>query len=86
MTIITQNGLFQYTRLPFGVSSAPAIFQRTMDNLLQGIPQVCVYLDDILVTGKSTEEHLKNFDEVLSRLKNAGMRLKSLNVPFCSHR
>ena len=55
MTINTQKGLF-HTRLPFGVSSAPAIFQRIMDNLLQGIPQVCVYLDDILVTGKSTEE------------------------------
>ena len=76
VTINTQKGLFQYTRLPFGVSSAPAIFQRIMDNLLQGIPQVCVYLDDILVTGKSTEEHLKNLEEVLSRL----------NVPFCFHR
>ena len=82
VTINTQKGLFQYTRLPFGVSSAPAIFQRTMDNLLQGIPQVCVYLDDILVTGKSTEEHLKNLDEVLSRLKNAGMRLKKSKCAF----
>ena len=69
VTINTQKDLFQYTCLPFGVSSAPAIFQRTMDNLLQGIPQVCVYLDDILVTRKSTKEHLKNLDEVLSRLK-----------------
>ena len=60
----------------------PAIFQRTMDNLLQGIPQVCVYLDDILVTGKSTEEHLKNLDEVLSRLKNAGMCLKKSKCAF----
>ena len=75
VTINTQKGLFQYTRLPFGVSSAPAIFQRIMDNLLQGIPQVCVYLDDILVTGKSTEEHLKNLEEVLSRLRNAGKKV-----------
>ena len=82
MTINTQKGLFQYTRLPFGVSSAPAIFQRIMDNLLQGIPQVCVYLDDILVTGKSTEEHLKNLEEVLSRLRNAGMRLKRSKCAF----
>ena len=82
VTINTQKGLFQYTRLAFGVSSAPAIFQRIMDNLLQGIPQVCVYLDDILVTGKSTEEHLKNLEEVLSRLKNAGMRLKKSKCAF----
>ena len=82
VTINTQKGLFQYTCLPFGVSSAPAIFQRIMDNLLQGIPQVCVYFDDILVTGKSTEEHLKNLEEVLSRLRNAGMRLKKSKCAF----
>lgn len=51
VTINTQKGLYQYTRLPFGVASAPSIFQRTMDNLLQGIAKVCVYLDDILITG-----------------------------------
>ena len=37
VTINTHKGLFHYTRLPFGVSSAPAIFQRTMDNILQGL-------------------------------------------------
>ena len=82
VTINTQKGLFQYTGLPFEVSSAPAIFQRIIDNLLQGIPQVCVYLDDILVTGKSTEGHLKNLEEVLSRLRNAGMRLKKSKCAF----
>ena len=43
VTINTHKGLFRYNRLPFGVSSAPAIFQRTMDSLLQGIPNVAVY-------------------------------------------
>ena len=41
-TINTHKGLFRYNRLPFGVASAPAIFQRTMDSLLQDLPQVCV--------------------------------------------
>jgi len=82
VTINTQKCLFQYTRLPFGVSSAPAIFQRIIDNLLQGIPQLCVYLDDSLVTSKSTEEHLKNLEEVLSRLRNASMRLKRSKCAF----
>ena len=81
-TINTQKGLFQYKRLPFGVSSAPAIFQRTMDSLLQGIPQTCVYLDDILITGNTVEEHLKNLDEVLRRLQTAGLRLKSSKCLF----
>ena len=69
-------GLYQYNRLPFGLSSAPAIFQRTMENILKGIPRVCVYLDDILVTGSTEEDHLNNLDEVLTRLGNSGFRLK----------
>ena len=65
-TINTSKGLYQYTRLPFGIASAPAIFQRTMEGLLQGIPNVSVYLDDILITGKSDEEHLKTVEGVLA--------------------
>jgi len=52
-TINTHKGLYQYNRLPFGVSSAPGIFQRTMENLLQGIPHVVVRVDDILGSGKN---------------------------------
>lgn len=49
VTINTHKGLSRYHHLPFGISSASAIFQRTMEGLLQGIPHVVVYLDDILV-------------------------------------
>ena len=61
---------------------SPSYFSKNNGNLLQGIPQVCVYIDDILVTGKSTEEHLKNLEEVLSRLRNAGIRLKKSKCAF----
>ena len=81
-TINTSKGLYQYTRLPFGIASAPAIFQRTMEGLLQGIPNVSVYLDDILITGKSDEEHLKTLGEVLARLEKAGLRLKRSKCKF----
>lgn len=69
VTVNTHKGLFRHKRLPFGISSAPAIFQRLMENLLQGIP-------DIIVTVKTDEEHLHNLGEVLSRLEKAGMKLK----------
>ena len=59
VVVNTHRGLFQYNRLPFGVSSAPCIFQRTMESLLKGIPGVVVYLDNILVTGSSDDEHLE---------------------------
>ena len=60
VVINTQKGLFRYTRLPYGVASAPGIVQRTMENLLQGMNQVVVYIDDILVTGENKEAHLAN--------------------------
>ncbi|XP_026054203.1 uncharacterized protein K02A2.6-like [Carassius auratus] len=82
LTVNTQKGLFTYNRLPFGVASAPAIFQRTMEGLLQGIPGLVVYLDDILVTGVNQESHLKTLDEVLSRLEEAGLRLKRVKCVF----
>ena len=44
VTINTQKGLFQYNRLPFGVSAAPSIFQRTIEEVLQGISNVCVHV------------------------------------------
>ena len=65
VTINTQKGLFCFTRLPFGVASAPAVFQQTMDAILQGLPQVICYLDDILITGKSDAEHMANLETVL---------------------
>ena len=49
----TSKGLFRYNQLPFDISSAPGIFQRVIENLLQGIPNVVVYLDDILIMGSS---------------------------------
>lgn len=76
LTVNTHKGLFTYNRLPYGVSSAPAVFQRTMEDLLQGIPMVAIYLDDILVTGVNALDHLKNLNEVLGRLEEAGLRLK----------
>ena len=82
VTINTHRGLFQYTRLPFGVSAAPGVFQRCMENLLQGCKGVSVYLDDILVTGSTVEEHLQNLDKVLNKLEMAGLKLNKAKCSF----
>ena len=81
--INTHRGLFHFNRLPFGISSAPGIFQRTMENLLNGIPRVIVYLDDILVSGVSKEDHLHNLQLVFERLHSAGLFLKKDKCKFC---
>jgi hypothetical protein len=81
-TINTHKGLYRYTRLPFGIASAPAMFQKTMDVILQGIPQVCCYLDDILITGRDDTLHLQHLQEVLERLERSGLRLKRPKCEF----
>lgn len=76
VVVNTHQGLFCYKHLPFGVASAPGIFQRVMESLLNGIPGVTVYLDDVLVTGRTEEEHLSALEEVLHRMSAAGLRLR----------
>ncbi|XP_054723056.1 uncharacterized protein K02A2.6-like [Uloborus diversus] len=82
VVINTQKGLFRYTRLPFGVASAPAVFQREMEKILQGLQGASCYLDDLLVTGKDRVEHLQNLNAVLSRLQEAGMKLHPEKCEF----
>ena len=62
VVINTHRGLFRYNGMPFGVSSAPGVFQRVMENLLKDIPKVVVYLDDILITSKTESEHLATLE------------------------
>ena len=78
-TINTQKGLFQENRLPFGISSAPAIFHRKKESLLQGLPHVVAYMDDMLVIVRTESDHLRN---LLTRLEAAGMRLKTSKCKF----
>ena len=62
--ISIHRGLYAYTRLPFGVSSAPAIWQREIEQIVAGIPGVISYFDDLLITGASRAEHDKRLREV----------------------
>ncbi|KRX78573.1 Retrovirus-related Pol polyprotein from transposon [Trichinella sp. T6] len=64
--------------MPFGLCNAPATFQRLMENALRGLTfKGClVYLDDIIVYGRTEEEHLERLEGVLSRLQSVGLKIK----------
>lgn len=71
------SGLYEFQTMPFGLSNAPATFQRMMNKILVGlVPQKClVYLDDIIVHGSDLEAHLENLRSVFDRIKDAGLTL-----------
>ena len=75
----TEKGLWQYQRLPFGVSTAPGIFQNVMDQVLNGLEGVCCYLDDILISSPDKVSHMKMLDGVLSRLAQHNIKANRAN-------
>ena len=84
----TADGLFEFNVMPFGLCNAPATFQRLMDLILAGLQwSAClVYLDDIIIMGRSFEEHLSNLGAVLERLQKAGLKLKPDKCAFLQKR
>ena len=75
---VTKYGLFQHTRMAFGLCNAPATFQRAMYLVLRGLTwsQVLAYLDDIMILGTTFEKHLQNLREVLHRFRQYNLKLK----------
>ena len=82
VTINTHKGLFQYQRLPFGVSTAPLIFQSVMDQILKGIDGVVCYLDDILISSKDLSSHLVTLKAVFERLKEHNVLIQKSKCEF----
>ena len=91
---ITPFGLFQYERLPFGMSGAPATFQRFMQRLFSEklFEILLIYLDDLLVFSETFEEHLQHLDYVLTTIEKHGLKLKPSKcqlfrdeVPYLGH-
>ncbi|XP_036842776.1 uncharacterized protein K02A2.6-like [Oncorhynchus mykiss] len=92
LTINTHKGLYRYNRLVFGIASAPAIWQQTIDQILQGIQGTQCILDDLIITGHIDKEHLANLEEVLKRLNECGLQANLQKceffkdkIVFCGH-
>jgi hypothetical protein len=73
----TGQGLWQFTVMPFGICNSPATFERLMESVLRGlIYDAClVYLDDIIVIGRTFQEHLDNLRKVFQRLRGAHLKM-----------
>ena len=82
MVINTNKGLMQYQRMPYGIKPASAIFQCIMDNALVNVPTTGVRTDDILISGRTNDEHLKNLGKVMEILKGMGVTVRKEKCNF----
>ena len=79
MTILVNTS---HTCLPFGIASAPAVFQYTMDTILQGVEGAACYINDIIITGKTLVEHVEHLEVVLKCLLRHGVHVKRQKCQF----
>ncbi|XP_043227351.1 uncharacterized protein K02A2.6-like [Amphibalanus amphitrite] len=83
MTVLnTPRGLLKMKRLPYGIAASPAIFQSTMEKVLEGLPGVTCFQDDVLVAGPTEAETLERLSETLKRLKKWKLVLKRKKCEF----
>ena len=81
-TFITPYGRFCFRRLPFGITSAPEHFQRRMSEILEGLEGVLCMVDDVLIHGRTQEEHDQRVVQVLERISKAGLTLNPQKCQF----
>jgi len=78
------SGLFQFKVLPFGCCNGPPLFERLMEHVLSGLQwTICLlYLDDVICFSKTFEEHLDRLDQILTRLREAGLKISTKKCHF----
>ena len=81
-TINTHKGLYKPLVLPYGINSASGIFQSVIDKVLKGLKHVICRVDDILITGVTTEEHICTLREVVHRLEKCGFKCRWMKCEF----
>ena len=74
--VLSSLGKYQFNRVPFGLAQAPAYFQKLINDILKGCNFAMGYLDDIIIYSRSEKEHLEHLEEIFTRLKTAGLKLK----------
>ena len=81
-TFITPFGRYCFNKLPFGITSAPELFQKRMKMILEGLSGIVCQMDDILIFGSSQEEHNSRLLAVLQRLKETNVTLNREKCEF----
>ena len=85
---ITQDGVYHYTRMPFGIQGGPAVFQRIMNQVFRNLNfrTLLVYIDDVMIFSKDFDTHIQALKEVFQRLRNAGLKLHPKKCSFAKEK
>ena len=85
---VVDHNLYEFLRLPFGLTNAPGTFQRLMNHVLREVigHKCLVYLDDIIIFGATVEQHLQNLQEIFNLLRIANLKLKLSKCKFLQER
>ena len=79
---VTPFGKYEYLKVPFGLAQAPSYFPNLMNKVLNGLNFTLAYLDDIIIFSETAEQHLKQIQIVLNRLRQAKLKLKKSKCAF----
>jgi len=81
---ITRTGCYQFTRLAFGLSGSPGLFQRLADLIFSGLTwdALLVFLDDIIIFGRTIDEHFNRIEQVFQRLAMANLKITPTKCHF----
>ena len=83
---VTPNGSWEFLRIPFGLSGAPASFDRAMQIIMSGLnydSRLC-YFDDIIIPSKGIQEHCERLEKVLKRLRHHNLKVKASKCCFAA--
>ena len=82
--VVLPWGIYEYLRLPMGLCNSPDIFQKNMSELMAGLEFCRAYLDDLLIISKGDfEQHLKQLEQALTQLSEAGLKINASKSHFC---
>lgn len=78
----TEDGHYEFLRMPYGLTNAPPTFQRAMNMMIANVPNAMVYIDDIIIYSNTIEEHLGHLENVFSKLKEHALSIQLDKTEF----
>lgn len=82
-TFSTPYGRYSFQRLPFGICSAPEVYHRAMEHMIEGVEGIHVYMDDIVLWGTTLQQRNERLIRVLQRIQQYGLKLNRAKCEFC---